>query len=57
MSVAMQRLVEFISMVINSTLLRNNTGASSLTLQLWAVTEEEQIEQVQLKLSAVIIYM
>jgi hypothetical protein len=27
MSVAMQRLVDFISMVTNSTLLRNNTGA------------------------------
>jgi hypothetical protein len=32
MSVAMQRLVDLISMVTNSTLLRNNTGANSTLL-------------------------
>jgi hypothetical protein len=31
MPVAMQRLVDFISMVTNSTLLRNNTGAMTTT--------------------------
>jgi hypothetical protein len=56
MSVVMQRLVDFISIVTNSTLLRNNTGdnstllrnnetaisiGSAITLQLEAVTEEE----------------
>jgi hypothetical protein len=65
MSVAMQQLVHFISMVTNSMLLRNNTGVNStllrnygkklisvgsaLTLQLWAVTEEERAEHVFLK--------
>jgi hypothetical protein len=33
MSVAMQRLVDFISMVTNSTLLLNNTGANSTLLR------------------------
>jgi hypothetical protein len=33
MSVAMQRLVDFISMVTNSTLLRHNTGANSTLLR------------------------
>jgi hypothetical protein len=33
MSVAMQRLVDFISMVTNSTLLCNNTGANSTLLR------------------------
>jgi hypothetical protein len=33
MSVAMQRLVDFISMVTNNTLLHNNTGANSMLLR------------------------
>jgi hypothetical protein len=32
MSVVMQRIVDFISMVTNSTLLRNNTGANSMLI-------------------------
>jgi hypothetical protein len=58
MSVAMQRLVDFLSMLTNSMLLRNNTRAITtlerncdfcwvrLTLQLGTVTQDSRVEPV-----------